>query len=164
MQSYEEGDWFLTPLRCGGDALGLIARHARGGGMLCYFFAPRLAEAPRQTELDIRRPAESAILICRCGITKLRSGAWQVIGKVRNWRRSDYPVPYFVPGALQSRAGMQGVIVYDDDMRDRRRVDVELQPGALVSEDVMSGAGAVEVHLTRILCPGFLTEREDILE
>jgi hypothetical protein len=94
-------------------------------------------------------PAKS-VLCLRFGDLGLINGEWPVQGSVPNWNRAEWPMPDF---AIIDPLG------YRKPMRVRYS---DTDPGLFVSEtpttddhglgpDSMSGYGAVEVKLTKIL-------------
>jgi Immunity protein 26 len=146
---YSEGSVFLVPLRTGGFARGVVARAAKKGKVLLgYFFGPRLASADAAALTDLC-PA-NAVLRIRFGDLGLVNGEWQVVGKVPNWSRSEWPVPDFVRrdplGRLKPR-----LVRYSDD--DPGHIDSEfvIDDDAGLAADSMSGYGAVEIKLTKLL-------------
>jgi hypothetical protein len=149
---YEEGTLFAVPLRCGGYALGLIARMTRKGRvLLCYFFAqkhstiPDLAEIPDLQERD-------AAKVMMIGDLSLYKREWPVIGKLPSWDRSKWPVPVFV---RRSELSEKAWLVYYSD-KDPNRIEKEVPtpyPSSEYPPDSMHGAGAAEIILTRLLCP-----------
>ena len=63
----EEGTWFAVPLRSRGSAVGLVARTARGGGViLAYFFRNVWDGAPSLDEVRSLKPAD-AVKVLRVG-------------------------------------------------------------------------------------------------
>lgn len=146
---YSEGSVFLVPLRKGGYALGVIARcDAKGGVLLGYFFGPRLAspDAAALADLD---PTD-AILRIRFGALGLRNGEWTVLGMAPNWNRSEWPIPDFARrdplGRMKSRR-----IHYSDGDPSLIEAECPIEDDSGLTTDSLSGYGAVEIKLTKLL-------------
>jgi hypothetical protein len=130
---YSEGSVFLVPLRRGGYARGVVARAGpKGKALLGYFFGPRI-ESIGSVALDLN-PADSALRI-RFGDLGLINGAWPMPEFVRKdplsgkaWlvRRSDTN-----PGQIDSE----------------RPTDFDSH----LQQDSLSGYGAVEIKLTKLI-------------
>jgi hypothetical protein len=143
-QTYREGDWFVVPLRRGGQALGLVARRPRRGTVvLGYFFGPARKRTPTAEELANVR-AEHAQLVCRLKDTPLHHGAWQVIGHHEHWRRKDWPIPAFFRREGLSGKGIH--IEYDGDnlTTPSREVPASVPEGALPEDVVLDEARVLE--------------------
>lgn len=145
---YSEGSVFLVPLRKGGFARGVVARSTDIGKVLLgYFFGPRLASA--EAALTDLSPA-NAVLRLRFGDLGLVNGEWQVVGRLPIWDRSEWPMPDFVRrdplGRLKPR-----LVRYSDE--DPSHIDAEfvIDDDAGLATDSMSGYGAVEIKLTKLL-------------
>jgi Immunity protein 26 len=147
---YSEGSVFLVPLRKGGFARGVVARSTAAGKVLLgYFFGPQLASAEAAAALTDLSPA-NAIVRIRFGDLGLVNGEWQVVGRVPNWSRSEWPVPDFVRrdplGRLKPR-----LVRYSDDDPNHIDAEFEIDDDAGLATDSMSGYGAVEIKLTKLL-------------
>lgn len=146
---YSEGSAFLVPLKNGGYARGVVARSApKGRILLGYFFGPRLElnTAGALTDLD----PSKAILRIRFGDLGLINKEWPVIGSVPNWNRSEWPMPDFVRrdplGKMKAR-----LVRYSDDDPSCRKVECPIEDDSGLATDSLSGYGAVEVRLTKLL-------------
>ena len=143
-QTYREGDWFVVPLRRGGQALGLVARRPRRGTVvLGYFFGPARTKLPSDEELANVR-AEHVQLVCRFKDTCLHRGKWQVVGHHPHWRRKDWPMP-----AIFRREGLSGRGIrteYDGDnlTTPTREVPASVPEGALPEDVVLDEDRVVE--------------------
>lgn len=148
---YKEGTWFAIPLRQGGYAAGVVARHVPREGkiVLAYFFGPKLDTIPALRELACLLP-DAAIKIARVGDLSLLEGNWPIIGDSPNWQRDKWPMPAFIRRDDIGKAAWR--VDYADD-----------NPNQVISEqrvfydstqyerDVLSGAGAAEIVISRML-------------
>jgi len=92
---FSEGDVFLVPLIQGGFAVGLIARRtAKGDGVLAYIFKEIVSNLG---PLEMGRIVSKDMVadVVDVGVQSLNSGDWPVVGRLSEWRRSDWPVPLF---------------------------------------------------------------------
>jgi hypothetical protein len=146
---YEDGTWFAVPLRNGGFGTGVVARHSRDGVILIYLFAPRRSNPAQLGDLEGLTKAD-AIKACIAGDLGLIEGSWPVIGKSPSWRREQWPMPQFLRMDDLGRAAW--LVTYADDdpneVISEERVPFKT-PG--YERDALSGAGAVELVLTRLL-------------
>jgi hypothetical protein len=145
---YSEGSVFLVPLRGGGHARGVVARSPKRGRILLgYFFGPVL-KAPDKLAMDDLDPAK-AVLCVIFGDMGLINGEWVVQGMVPGWDRSEWPMPDFVRRDPLSRRAW--LVRYSD--RDPSRIDAEYPTDydSVLATDSMSGHGAVEIKLTKLL-------------
>ncbi len=149
--TYSEGDWFAVPLRPEAYALGIVARaNQRKATLLCYFFGPPYGRIPALAD-TVNLTAGDAVLVGMCGHLGLTSGSWQILGRSREWRRSEWPMPVF--GRYEELTGRHFHVFYDDDdpaSRPRER-EVAAQDAAFLPEDGSMGAGFVEARLSRLL-------------
>lgn len=146
---YSEGTVFLVPLRKGGYARGVVARAGREGKVLLgYFFGPRLqtADAAEFGDLD---PA-NALLRVRFGDLGLINGEWPIRGRMSDWNRSQWPIPDFV--RIDPLGRKKPVLVRYSDI-DPVQIETEtfITDSTRLGADLMSGYGAVEIRLTKIL-------------
>jgi hypothetical protein len=144
---YSEGSVFLVPLRTGGYARGVVARAGPDGrGLFGYFFGPRLAssEAAVWNDLD----PSAAVLRVKFGDLGLINGEWLIRGIVRDFNRTEWPMPDFVRRA----PGMKARLVRYSDS-DPMHIDAEypIDDDAMLPTDSLSGYGAVEIKLTKLL-------------
>lgn len=153
VDNYGEGDWFAVPLRQGDFAVGVIARAmpSNEGILLGYFFGPRRHDLPRLDEVkDLS--ASDAVLVERFGDLGLVQGIWPLLGRTGEWDRSAWPTPVF--GRFEELTGRAFKVIYDDANPNRLVREKKVDPDDLVGfpKDGLSGAGAVERILTRLLC------------
>jgi hypothetical protein len=148
---YSEGSVFRVPLRDGGSARGVVTRAGRQGKVLFgYFFGPRLT-AHESVRLNDLRP-DNAILRLRFGDLGLINGEWTIHGQVPNWNRSEWPMPDFV--TRDTLGFLKPTLVrYSDTnpMRVEARYPIDDDRG--MPTNAMSGYGAVEIQLSRLLKP-----------
>jgi hypothetical protein len=143
-QAYREGDWFVVPLRRGGQALGLVARRPkRGTVILGYFFGPARRRLPTPEELGNVR-AEHVQLVCRLKDTPVHRGGWRVIGHHGHWRRKDWPMPAFFRREGLSGRGIR--IEYDGDnlTTPAREVPASVPDSTLPEDIVLDEARVLE--------------------
>jgi len=146
----EEGTWFAVPLRQGGYGTGVVARHSPDGSIvLAYLFGPKRHEVPSLAEASkvTRKDALKVIMVGALGFIE---GIWPIIGKSDSWKRKEWQMPKFVRRDDISRTAW--LVTYDEN-----------NPNQVVTEecvsfditgyerDALSGAGAVEMVLTRLL-------------
>src|SRR3954463_2173797 len=92
---YSEGSVFIVPLRKGGFGRGVVARSGQKGKVLLgYFFGPKLLSA-ENVAIDDLDPA-NAVLRIMFGDLGLINGEWKIVGRIRDWKRTDWPMPDFV--------------------------------------------------------------------
>lgn len=150
--TYSEGDWFAVPLRDGGFAVGVIARAMprKEGVLLGYFFGPRRYEIPTHEDLS-GLSASDAVMVEMFGDLGIIRGEWPLLGRINGWDRTAWPTPEF--GRFEELTGRAFKVTYDDDNPNRVVREEQVDPGGLVGlpGDGLSGAGAVERTLTRML-------------
>jgi hypothetical protein len=147
---YSEGTWFAVPLRSSGYAVGVVSRMTGGGGVFGYFFGPKRAAVPNLEQVSNLSPQE-AFWLAQFGDLGLLKGKWPIIGRTKDWRRELWPLPPFIRLDLTDPRRAVKVIYSDDNLE---RLDEETCDPALAKiypEDGLSGAGAVEIWLTKIL-------------
>ena len=151
MLPYSEGTVFLVPLRNGGFARGVVARASNEGkAIFGYFFGPRLSSMSAELIEEIH--PSSAIMRIMFGDLGLINGEWKIIGTVPNWDRAEWRMPDFVRKDLLGRR--KPILVhYSDD--DPLTVEAEylIDDDSGYEVDSLSGYGAVEIKLTKLLCP-----------
>ncbi|MFN8526298.1 MAG: Imm26 family immunity protein [Chloroflexota bacterium] len=136
---YNEGDWFAVPLSSDDFAVGRVARHDRGHGVLGYFFGKRYASPPSARELtDLH--SRDAVDIRECSDLGLRDLSWPVIGQLGTWTRSAWPMP------IRGRA--------ETPTRCRRIVHLRDTLGKPTAEETVSLEEAMSFHRDRT--SGFL--------
>lgn len=153
-QKYREGTWFGVPLRRGGFGVGIVARAAVGKPIiLCYFFGPRRESLPKIDEVSILK-ASSAILVLRASDLGLMRGDWPIIGTERLWNPANWPMPVFVRREMVSP--FRNWLVYYSDNDPSEIIKEELEPNerSELYEDGLSGSGAAEIKLTKLLAEG----------
>jgi len=146
---YSEGTVFFVPLRNGGYARGVVARSGSEGTVfLGYFFGPRLSSAA-STDVGDLDPAK-AILRVRFGDLGLINGEWPTRGQIPGWNRSQWPMPDFVRKDPLGRK--KPVLVrYSDADPSRIESESPTTEDTTLATDSMSGYGAVEIKLTKLL-------------
>jgi hypothetical protein len=148
-RSYGEGSVFLVPLRDGGYARGVIARAGPDGKVLFgYFFGPRLASNAEVPFEDLN-PA-TALLHVRFGALGLLRGDWPVLAKLPSWDRSEWPMHDF---ARRDPLGQRKarLVHYSNDDPSRIEAEFPIDDDAGLATDSLSGYGAVEIKLTKLL-------------
>jgi len=146
---YSEGSVFFVPLRNGGYARGVVARASSEGGILFgYFFGPRL-ESMDGSDFDDMKPTKS-ILRLRFGDLGLINGEWPIRNGISNWNRAEWPMPDFV---RRDPLGRRKPVIVRYSDTDPSRVDCEFcaVDDKNLAGDFMSGYGAIEIKLTKIL-------------
>ncbi len=146
---YFDGSTFLVPLRNGGYARGVVARASpEGKGVMGYFFGPRLSSTVGVAWDDLD-PA-NAILRIRFGDLGLINGEWPIVGEIRNWNRSEWPMPDFVRRDPLGR--LKPILVrYADDDPNRIETEYAIDDDSGMLPDSSAGYGAVEIKLTKLL-------------
>jgi hypothetical protein len=148
---YQEGDWFAVPLRTPGYALGLVARSDGRGGALGYFFGPRRESVPTLADISDLQPAD-AISIERFGDLGFLEGEWPIIGKHPVWDRDQWPMPDF--GHVDIVSGRPVKRIYcEQTLRLLREEPATHDEICHLPKDRLAGSGAVEIRLTKLLCP-----------
>jgi hypothetical protein len=151
-KNYRESDVFAVPLRDGGFAVGVVACSSAGSIILGYFFGPRHEVVPTSDVACQLNPTEP-VLIRLVGALGLLNGEWPIIGSIDNWESEKWPLPKFLH-ENPSRPEECFLVTYNRKNLNAPPVAVEPIDCALASgypEDVMSGYGAVEIRLTRLL-------------
>jgi hypothetical protein len=150
--TYREGDWFAVPLRAGGFAAVIVARAMprKEGVLLGYFFGPGRDRIPALDEIGVLS-ASDAVLVGRFGDLSILDGTWPLVGHIDRWDRSAWPIPVF--GRLEELTGRAFKVIYDDGDPNRllREERIDASELASLPQDGLSGAGAVERILTRLL-------------
>ena len=145
---YSDGTWFLIPLRSGGFARGLIARHNGKGSAFGYFFGPKLS-APKQ-EIPEGLTPDKRILWGRFGDLGLTNGSWPILGSRDHWNPDEWPMPSFV--RIDEHAGIAFISTYDPKTFkciSEKRCAPEI--AETYPYDQMMGSGAAEIRLTKLL-------------
>lgn len=147
---YKEGSVFAIPLRSGGYAIGVVARVSDNdsGGLLGYFFGPKLSSLPSKDCIGSLKP-EEAIKVIKFGDLSLINKEWPVIGGIPNWKRRDWPMPEFVRKDDLSKKAWRARYSEDDITK---LIGESPEPfNSSLERDSLYGAGAVELLLTRLL-------------
>ncbi len=147
---YKEGDWFAVPLRNGGYALGLIARLDGKGGFLGYFFGPRHEQIPVQQD-TISLSSSDAILIRHFGDLGLLREEWPIIFHPDAWSRADWPLPAFARIAVDEGWALRVEYSETDISKPLHEASINLEEARRLPEDGVSGYGAIEIRLTKLL-------------
>ncbi len=146
---YTEGSIFVLPVRNGGFARGVVTRMDGKGGVFGYFFGPKyksIEEAKGETNLI----HEHSIMKRMFGDLGLLERSWIIIGEIENWNRDEWPMPPLI--RIDELCGKAWLSVYDEDTLDvvfEKQVDPSLKN--MYPEDGLSGSGAVEVRLAKLL-------------
>lgn len=146
---YGNGTWFAIPLRNGGYGTGIIARDSGDGILLIYMFGPRVLRPLQLSEVE-RLTRHDAVKVSIAGDLGLLRGAWPIIGQALSWTAEAWPVPQFLR-QLEKDARAWLVTLADDDpsqVLSEERVSSETTG---YERYVISGAGAVEITMTRLL-------------
>jgi hypothetical protein len=146
--NYKEGMWFAVPLRCGGYGIGLVAR-AKKACILAYFFGPRRESVPTLDEVSVLK-ANSAVAVLRVGDLGLLNGEWPVIGETPSFKCSDWPMPIFI---RREPVTFKNWLVHFSDTDPNKRIREVAAPNdrSDLPEDSLSGYGAAEIKLTKLL-------------
>lgn len=153
--SYAEGDIFAVPLPDGLFAVGVVARATRKRRViLAYFFGLKLSESPTdRSAFDLQ--AANASKAVRVGDLHIVEGKWPVIGRVRDWRREEWPMPRYIRRGVPEIGSPALIITYHDDdplvpIAEQR---CEQSTTGLENDSVW-GAGFAEAVLDRDLLDG----------
>lgn len=148
--SYTEGSWIAVPLADQTYALGLIARANGKGGILAYFFGPRLDQLPSVIDPEMHR-GDQVVLVARCGDLGLLDSSWKILGRVSDWNREVWAMPTF--GRLES-SGTRGfrLQISEADLVTIVRMEATSPEEAnALPPNYIWGHKAVEKELSRIL-------------
>ena len=152
MSQCREGSVFAVPLRSGGYAIGVIACVScdNSGGVLGYFFGPRLANIPNGSgEIFLDLKPRDALKVLRFGDFLILNKSWPVIGEITDWRRENWPMPDFVRKDEISKKAWRARYSEDDVCK---LIGEWPEPyDSSLDRDAVFGAGAVELLLTRLL-------------
>jgi len=143
-----EGTWFAVPLDTGGYGVGVVARTARKGPFLGYFFGPRRDAVPTIEAVASLR-AKDALVLRLVGDLLLITGVWPQIGVDPDWSRERWPMPTFVRKNLLIDNLFFAVEYSEDDPGrevSERRLKSQPPPGAV--EDGFVGAGLAATFLS----------------
>jgi hypothetical protein len=95
------------------------------------------------------KPAH-ALLIRLFGDLGLLEGGWKVLGSLPNWDRQLWSVPLFA--RTESILGLTELVEYSEaTLREVRSQDCSPRKARRYPEDGLSGSGAIEVRLTKLL-------------
>ncbi len=147
--NYKEGTWFAVPLRKGGFGIGVVAR-AKRTCILAYFFGPRRESVPVLEEVSMLK-AHSAVATLRVGDLGLVNGEWPIIGQSSSWNHADWPMPIFV--RREPFPPNRNWLVYFADKDPNKRINEvsESNDRPDLPADSLSGYGAAEIKLTKLL-------------
>jgi hypothetical protein len=148
---YKNGTWFTVPLRQGGFATGIVARHVSKEGkvILAYFFGPKRDSVPKLEDVH-NLTSDLAIKIARVGDLGLIDGSWQILGNSLNWKKEEWPMPVF---ARQDEISKTAWRMYYSDHNPNELISEERIPynSTGYERNALLGAGAAEIVLTRLL-------------
>lgn len=154
---YSEGTAFLVPLRIGGYARGVVARTSPNGKVLFgYFFGPRLLSI-NTISLDDLEPSQ-AIMTLRFGDLGLTNGDWPILGIVPNWDRSKWAMVDFTRRDYISQKAW--LVRYSDDDPNCVEAEFPIEFDTESPRDSVSGYGAVEIKISKLLDNGLLVESD----
>lgn len=145
--AYQNGTWFNIPLRSGGFARGVVARHDGKGQAFGYFFGPWLEVQEVKVPSDLG--PDDRILWGMFGDLRL-SSIWSIIGTDESWNESEWPMPAFV--RIDEHTGIAFLTTYDE-VTFRCDSETRCDPKFVKNHpyDRLMGAGAVEIRLTNLL-------------
>jgi hypothetical protein len=147
--NYTEGTCFFVPLREGGFARGIVVRLDGDGRIFAHFFGPKLTQAEGCFEGVGPQDAELSGL---CGDLGLLKGHWPQAGELKDWNRSDWPLPAFYREDESDR--LAWLSYYDDDSLNFVREEPVGFRGIQYTGypyDRLMGYGSVEIRLTKSL-------------
>jgi hypothetical protein len=125
-----------------------VARFDGDGGILGYFFGPRLSRLPRpgpNNELT----AQQAMYINICSHLGLQQGSWLVLGRIEPWMREAWPVPAF--GSIAVGGTIAWRHEYDDNLNTVSWGEVAVELAKQLPDDGSAGSGVVEIILSKRL-------------
>ena len=164
-RNYVEGNWVAVPLRgeLGRFGVGLIARIGRGHALLGYFFGPRDERVPRPEDcMELR--AEQALLVCVFSDLEILAHRWPVLPVLEGWKREEWSIPLFGRVDMMDETDTVRVTL-DENLISFSEVSVPVSEIMDTPPHGLDGAGAVEIHLTRLIATGRrYTVAEDIAE
>jgi hypothetical protein len=148
---YKEGDWIAVPIENDKYIVGKVARSDGRGLVLGYFFEPALDKVPPLDAVNKLQPSDAA-LIRKFGDLGLIRYGWPVIGQTGEWRREEWPVPVFSQIDIIDSSKTYKVY-YDDNVDMNSRKTVRVPPDEIVGlpQDGLSGCGALQTRLERII-------------
>lgn len=147
---YSEGSVFLVPLKKGGYVRGVVARMSpRGKILFGYFFSPRLtsSESVPLNDLD----PKCAVARLMCGDLGFLNGDWKICGEIKNWDRSKWSMPDFITRIPHPKTGKVWITRYADNDPSKVILQVPAEPNMEYPVDSVSGQGAVEIKLDKII-------------
>lgn len=153
-QIYNEGDWFVVPLRNNGFATGIIVRCGDKTKIgLGYFFGPRITRVPDATLVD-QMKASDAILVAWFGTLGIIQGVWPIIKNSHLFNKNDWPVPLF--RRIDSVTPSKGrLIEYEQENPKYARPLHEIIKDANFlfgyPDEILYGSKAIEIKLNRLL-------------
>jgi hypothetical protein len=123
---------------------------SKEGVLLGYFFGPKRDTVPTLDEIS-SLSASDAALVERFGDLGILDGTWPLVGHADAWDRDAWPIPTF--GRSEELTGRAFMVIYDDADPNRVLREERIDASELVTmpRDGLSGAGAVETILTRLL-------------
>ena len=147
---YREGDWFAVPLRSGGYGLGVVARMDGEGIVLGYFFGPKRDQVPSFKE-TVRLKAGNAAYVRRFGDLGLLHGKWPIVGRSDLWRKELWPIPRFCRYSPDLNTRAYDVEYSEDKLEAINEVEISPEECLQMPRDGLSGFGAIEITLGRLL-------------
>lgn len=145
---YSEGTCFAVPLRDSGFAKGIVSRYDGEGIVAGFFFGPRHLALPTPVDFDSLH-ANGAMYVGRFGDLGLLNGEWPIVGTVVPWHRYDWSLP---PMGRVEDVSRRGILSsYSDKLVRISEIPCEIGELSRYPPDVLSGYGAIEIKLTRLL-------------
>ena len=128
--------------------MGVVVRDApKISFHLAYFVGNRWDVAPSLEDVQECR-ASDAVMVVFIQALHLFDGSWPVIGRLPNWKREEWPIPYF----KREHGSPSGVLVrYTDDLL--KWAEVKRCPGGMegYEHDGAIGAGIVVNRLSKLI-------------
>jgi len=150
--NYEEGTWFLVPIRDNACVAGVVARVSptNYGVLLGYFFPQLYTTRPELDVLCDLKPSRAKTCMI-FGHIGLLSREWPIVGKCVRWSSSEWPMPTFV--RKNPLNGQRFEISYNDN---DPAIQISEQPISdedkrNLEQDGLFGHGAVRRYLAHLL-------------
>jgi hypothetical protein len=147
---YSEGTWFAVPLRTGGYAVAVVARMNGSGCVFGYFFGPKRDSVPTLDEVS-KLCSQEATWLARFGDLSLIKNEWPIIGRAKDWRPELWPLPPFIRVDLTSPNKAVKATFSDENLERLHEEPCDPALARIYPADGLSGAGAVEIWLTKLL-------------
>ena len=141
------------PLCDGGFALGVVARLDKKKGVLGYFFAPKYSSVDEIVITTDIIP-EKTIHVKNFGDLGLVTNELKIIGKISPWNREDWAIPIY---------GFTDMLINWGELRYYTEKElgtfsflkrVSIEEARSYPPSGLSGSGAVEIYLNKLLRDG----------